>query len=82
MSHIALESWIGAYGADYEVFAKRHPTKAPCENPELFIIGTLRGVRGRGVGDYTSLNRPYYVLIMAIKAPKGPYDFVQVTTIS
>ncbi|CAE7821983.1 unnamed protein product [Symbiodinium sp. CCMP2456] len=27
VSHIALESWIGAYGADYEVFAKRHPAK-------------------------------------------------------
>ena len=23
------------------------------------FIGTLRGVGGRGVGDYTSLNRPY-----------------------
>ena len=23
------------------------------------VIRTLRGVRGRGVGDYTSLNRPY-----------------------
>ena len=23
------------------------------------IIGTLRGVGGGGVGDYTSLNRPY-----------------------
>ena len=27
-------------------------------------IGTLKGVGGRGVGDYTSLNGPY----------KGPYD--------
>ena len=26
---------------------------------EDVIIGTLRGVGGRGVGDYTSLNRPY-----------------------
>ena len=25
----------------------------------VFIIGTLRGVRGRGVGDHTSLHRPY-----------------------
>ena len=24
-----------------------------------YLIGTLRGVGGRGVGDYTSLNRPY-----------------------
>ncbi|OLP78712.1 hypothetical protein AK812_SmicGene41084 [Symbiodinium microadriaticum] len=31
VSHIALESWIGAYGADYEVFAKRHPAKAPVD---------------------------------------------------
>ena len=23
------------------------------------VIGTLRGAGGRGVGDYTSLNRPY-----------------------
>ena len=46
-------------------------------------MGTLRGVRGRGVGDYTSLNRPYQVFIMCIKAPypsspyppKGPYEF-------
>ena len=30
------------------------------------IIGTLRG--GRGEGDYTSLNRPYSVLIIGIKA--------------
>ena len=30
-------------------------------------IGTL--VRGRGVGDCTSLNRPYSVLIMGITAP-------------
>ena len=47
-------------------------------------MGTLRGVRGRGrgVGDYTSLNRPYRVLIMGIRpptppppyAPKGPCD--------
>ena len=27
--------------------------------PSSEIIGTLRGVGGRGVGDYTSLNRPY-----------------------
>ena len=48
-----------------------------------YVIGTLRGVGGRGVGDYTSLNRPYEVLIMGIKAPyppspyppKGPYDY-------
>ena len=26
---------------------------------KLTFIGTLRGVGGRGVGDYTSLNRPY-----------------------
>ena len=44
-----------------------------------FFIGTLRGV-----GDYTSLNRPYQVLIICIKAPypqppyppKGPCDFL------
>ena len=30
-------------------------------------VGTLRGVRGRGVGDYTSLNRPYWVLFVDIK---------------
>ena len=43
------------------------------------LIGTLGG---RGVGDYTSLNRPFRGLIMGIKAPyprspyppKGPYD--------
>ena len=41
------------------------------------IIGTPRGLRGRGVGDYTSLNGPYSVLIMDIKAPpKGPYDYI------
>ena len=43
------------------------------------IIGTLRGVRGSGVGDYTSLNRPYWVLVMGIKAPypsKGPYELI------
>ena len=33
------------------------------------LIGILRGVGGRGVGDYTSFNWPYYVLIMGIKAP-------------
>ena len=33
------------------------------------IIGGL--VRGRGVGDHTSLNRPY-ALIMGIKAPLAP----------
>ena len=46
------------------------------------VIGTLRGGRGRGVGDYTSLNKPYHVLIISAKAPypptplppKGPYD--------
>ena len=27
--------------------------------PKLSVIGTLRGVSGRGVRDYTSLNRPY-----------------------
>ena len=44
------------------------------------FIGTLRGFRG--VGDYTSLNRPFWVLSMGIKAPysptpsppKGPYE--------
>ena len=30
------------------------------------------GGRGRGVGDYTSLNRPDEVLIMGIKAPYPP----------
>ena len=42
-----------------------------------FIIGTLRGVRGRGVGDYSSFNEP-----SGIEAPysppyptKGPYEF-------
>ena len=46
-------------------------------------IGTLRGVRGSRVGDYTSLNRPYEVLIMGIAAPyppKGPYDKPYLTT--
>ena len=28
------------------------------------VIVTLVGVGGRGVGDYTSLNRPYYVLVI------------------
>ena len=39
------------------------------------VIRTLRGVGGGGVGDYTSLNRPYYcILIMGIKAPyPAPY---------
>ena len=45
------------------------------------VIGTFRGVRGTGVGDYVSLNRPYKVLIMGTEAPsppppyppKGPY---------
>ena len=38
------------------------------------IIGILSGVGGRGVGDYTSLNSPYYVLIMGSysKTPKHP----------
>ena len=36
------------------------------------VIRTLRGVRGRGVGDYTSLNRPYQVLTMGMKAPLPP----------
>ena len=48
-----------------------------------FVTGTLKGVGGGGVGDYTSLNRPYWVLIMGTKAPyspspyphEGPYDF-------
>ena len=55
-------------------------SSATVDNQKL--IGTLRGVGGRGVGDYTSLNRPYWVLIMGIKAPyppspyppKGPYE--------
>ena len=34
--------------------------------------GPFRGVKGRAVGDYTSLNRPYYVLIMGITAPYPP----------
>ena len=41
----------------------------------VLIIGTLAGVGGREVGDYTSLNRPCQVLIIGIKAPyppKGP----------
>ena len=54
---------------------------------QSLIIGTLRGVGGRGVGDYTSLNRPYQVLVMGIKAPypppptplKGPYDLRTLT---
>ena len=48
------------------------PTSRACS-----IIGTLKGVGGRGVGDYTSLKKPYKVLIMGVKAgcpPKGPYD--------
>ena len=48
------------------------------------IIGTLRRERGRGVRDYTSLNRPYSILFMVINAPyppspylpKGPYDSI------
>ena len=40
-------------------------------NPK--VIGTLRGVGGRGVGDYTSLN---YGLRPPTPSPptKGPYD--------
>ena len=34
------------------------------------IIGTLRGGGG---GDYTSLNRPYEVLIMPPTPPPSPY---------
>ena len=37
----------------------------------LEVIGMLRGVGGRGVGDYTSLNKPYLALIMGIKALGG-----------
>ena len=33
------------------------------------VIGTFRGVRGTGVGDYVSVNRPNKVLIMGIEAP-------------
>ena len=40
---------------------------------EPAIIGTLRGLGGRGVGDYTSLNRPYYVLIIGIPLTPPPY---------
>ena len=42
-----------------------------------FIIGTLSGVGGEGggVGDYTSLNKPYEVLIMCIKAPYPPTPY-------
>ena len=52
------------------------PVKAP------YVIGTLRGVRGEGVGDDTSLNSAFWVLVTGSKAPhpppvypgKGPYD--------
>ena len=48
------------------------------------IIGTLRGVRGRGVEDYTSLNRRYLALLWALRPrtppspypPKGPYEMI------
>ena len=46
------------------------PARKPPSHAQF--IGSLRGVGGRGVGDYTSLNMPYYVLSMGMKAPYPP----------
>ena len=37
-----------------------------------YIIGTLRGVGGRGVVDYTSINRPSNSLLWALTPPTRP----------
>ena len=41
----------------------------------LCLTGTLRGVGGGELGDYTSLNRPYQVLIIGFKAPYPPSPY-------
>ena len=46
-------------------------------SPGIFSLSLSLSLSLSGVGDYTSLNRPDYVLIIGIKAPyppKGPYD--------
>ena len=68
-SPVASEScfWPWNSGPGCSILLSASGLGSQCRSPRLrddlvlgyVIIGTLRGVGGRGVGDYTSLNRPY-----------------------
>eukprot|EP00435_Cladocopium_sp_Y103_P062842 s332_g24.t1 len=38
-AHVVLESWLGAYGGDYEAFGERHPDKVPADLGSMGYAG-------------------------------------------
>ena len=39
VAHVVLESWLGAYGGDYEAFGQRHPDKVPADLGSMGYAG-------------------------------------------
>ena len=39
MGHIALETWIGAYGAEFQIFRENHPSQVAEDLGTFVIVG-------------------------------------------